>query len=286
MANPNFNPTLSSNDVWRDQDPTRCLTDDLDAIETDISALERGKAEATHTHEGYADSDHEHSLEYIAKALQCTNDDGSPKMMVYTSDNTTLTSVLENLNLGFHTLYCQGGVIDNPGGNESCRCVAHKTNSNIMWVLAFATSGSIYSNYLNGGTWRGWRVIYSANPSALWTGGYYMTSAHTIMPSKALSECQTGWLLIWSDYDSNTSTVNDEEFVTTVIYKRRPGGTTWNGQTHYFDIPRHSGASPTDVAGESRIIKQLHVYDNKLVGVDDNQYNPRNDVVLRAVYEF
>lgn len=50
MANPNFNPTLSSNDVWRDQDPTRCLTDDLDAIENDISALERGKAESNHGH--------------------------------------------------------------------------------------------------------------------------------------------------------------------------------------------------------------------------------------------
>ena len=50
MANPNFNPNISTNEVWRDLDDTRCLTDDLDAIEADIAALEIDKAAVTHTH--------------------------------------------------------------------------------------------------------------------------------------------------------------------------------------------------------------------------------------------
>lgn len=64
MANPNFNPSFSSNEVWRDMDNTRCLTDDLDTIEADIASLETAvddKADSTHTHSEYALLVHEHS---------------------------------------------------------------------------------------------------------------------------------------------------------------------------------------------------------------------------------
>lgn len=32
MSNPNFNPTLSSDEIWRGTDSNRCLSDDLDAL--------------------------------------------------------------------------------------------------------------------------------------------------------------------------------------------------------------------------------------------------------------
>lgn len=32
MSNPNFNPTLSSDEIWRGTDSSRCLTDDLDVL--------------------------------------------------------------------------------------------------------------------------------------------------------------------------------------------------------------------------------------------------------------
>ena len=65
MANPNFAPTFSTDEVYRGENLNRCLTDDLDAIEADVSALETGKAAANHTHSGYAAAEHEHS-EYAA----------------------------------------------------------------------------------------------------------------------------------------------------------------------------------------------------------------------------
>ena len=58
--NGTFNPTYSSNQIWRDEDDTRCITDDLDNIESDITALETGKADTNHTHTGYATTDHTH----------------------------------------------------------------------------------------------------------------------------------------------------------------------------------------------------------------------------------
>lgn len=54
MSNPNFSAVYSTNNIWRDTDMERCLTDDLDAIDMDIAALETGKADSNHTHNGYA----------------------------------------------------------------------------------------------------------------------------------------------------------------------------------------------------------------------------------------
>lgn len=55
--NPNFVPMYSTNNIYRDEDDTICLEDELDAIEADIL----GKANVDHTHSGYATSDHVHS---------------------------------------------------------------------------------------------------------------------------------------------------------------------------------------------------------------------------------
>ena len=64
MANPNFVPSFSTNEIFRDIDNTRCLTDDLDAIETGLS----GKADSTHTHDSYAESTHTHSASDVGAA--------------------------------------------------------------------------------------------------------------------------------------------------------------------------------------------------------------------------
>ena len=61
MANPNFDPTISTNTIWRDTNEAQCLTDDLDTIEADIADLESGKASTAHTHDGYAAADHTHT---------------------------------------------------------------------------------------------------------------------------------------------------------------------------------------------------------------------------------
>ena len=49
-----FIPTYSTDHIWRGDNMEKCLSDDLNTIETDIAALETGKAAAVHTHTGYA----------------------------------------------------------------------------------------------------------------------------------------------------------------------------------------------------------------------------------------
>lgn len=225
----------------------------------------------------------------IDKDLQFTNDDGSFKYSITKSSGKNLLDEIAGYGIGVYTIYSQTGVPGNPKTTEAWRLLVHKTGANNGWVLAFGSYDSVYVNYQDGATvgWRGWKCLVDGNPDALWIGSLYMNASHTVTPSKKLSECRTGWILQWSDYDASDSTTNDSDIVTTVIYKKGPSGANWSGQGNYFDIPRYIGSdSATDTSEEKRIIKRLYVHDNKLVGHACNILGDRTDVVLRAVYEF
>lgn len=86
MANPNFIATMSSNEIWRDLDDTRCITDDLDTIEADIAALEEDKADTDHTHSGYAPTSHTHS-DYAASTHGHSYNDLSDKPTIPSAYN-------------------------------------------------------------------------------------------------------------------------------------------------------------------------------------------------------
>lgn len=52
--NGTFDPTYSSNQIWIDTNINECLTTRLDNVNGDISSLQTGKADVSHTHEGYS----------------------------------------------------------------------------------------------------------------------------------------------------------------------------------------------------------------------------------------
>lgn len=305
MSDIAFNPVMSTNEVFRANERTRFLTTDLDTIEEDIQALETGKADSNHTHTGYAAANHTHSdyaakshthtgyaasthkhdSDYIAKALQMVGDDGDVEFTYSASANPDLLAKIAAMPVGMHTAYSQSGVTNNPKTIEAWRMLIHKTSATNIWVIAFGSSGSVFTNYKDGNGWKGWRAIYNVDSPVLWSGKLYPNANHTITPSKKLSECKTGWMLLWCDYDPDTSTVNDADFVTTMIPKCRYDGDSWNGKNFLCDVPRFYG-SATDTSLEKRITKTLAIYDNKIVGNAINSQGDRNDVVLRAIYEF
>lgn len=241
------------------------------------SALD-GKSATSHTHSADA-------IIQMADALFATNSGGGVEYSYGSGSGKNVLTEISNMPQGFHTAYAIAGTTGNPETAESYRYLIHKTSTTIGWILAFGADGSIYSNYLAGAnTYKGWKTIHDAKRKPLWTGSYYMTATHVATPSKKLSQCEHGWMLLWSDYDPDTSTVNNTDFCTTMIPNRNWAGGTWNGAAYYCDIPRYTAGTATD--SESRVIKVLNVYDNKLVGTANNSAAPRNDVVLRAVYEF
>lgn len=251
-------------------------------------------ATAGHTHSGFAASGHTHTaaaLLAMAGALFGTNEIGGAEYSYGSGATSNLLTTMAAWPQGLHTAYVIAGTNGAPPApGESWRIIAHKTSDTIGWILAFGSSGSIFANYQNTATtFRGWRAIYEAAPAPLWTGGanggYYMTEGHTITPTKKLSECRNGWILLWSDYDSGANAqANNTDFCTTIIPKRAYTGQLWNGAMWYCDVPAYAAGTATD--SENRVIKVLQVYDAKLVGTSNNAAAPRNDVVLRAVYEF
>ena len=231
MSDIAFNPVMSTNEVFRANERTRFLTTDLDTIEEDIQALETGKADFNHTHTGYAAANHTHSdyaaknhthtgyaasthkhdSDYIAKALQMVGSDGDVEFTYSASANPDLLAKIAAMPVGMHTAYSQSGVTNNPKTIEAWRMLIHKTSATNIWVIAFGSSGSVFTNYKDGNGWKGWRAIYNVGSPVLWSGKLYPNATHTGTPSKKLSECKTGWMLLWCDYDPDTSTVNDSE---------------------------------------------------------------------------
>lgn len=245
-------------------------------------------AASGHTHSGYAASSHNHNAAYIAKSLQFTNDEGTVKNSYTTAAGKNVLTEIAAYDIGVYTVYSQSGVTGNPKTTEAWRFMVHKTGTSVAWVLGFGSSGSVYSNYLDGNGWKGWKCIFDADPDPLWSGASYLSSndgtPQTVTPSKKLSECRTGWLLVWSDYDPGSGS-NDSDFCTTIIPKYTPAGGTWGGKAFYCDIPMYVGGTATDLSTETRCIKPVYVHDNRLEGSYQNTSGGRNDVVLRAIYE-
>ena len=231
--------------------------------------------------DGKSATSHNHNSAYISKDLQMTADNGDISISWSGKD---VVAQFKALASGMYTAYSPAGCTNNPNSNESFRFMIHKTGSaNYGWIMAYGAQGSVYTGYIDNGNWKGWKALFEAAPQPLWTGASYMTDVHTITPSKTLSQCRNGWLLLWSDYDPGSG-ANNTDFYASVINKRAYTGQVWNGGEWYCDVPSYSAGTATD--SEQRVIKLLKIYDSKIVGTPNNSAAPRNDVVLRAVYEW
>lgn len=231
--------------------------------------------------DGKSATSHNHNSAYISKDLQPMADNGDVSISWSGKD---VVAQFKALASGMYTVYSPAGCTNNPNSSESFRFMIHKTGSaNYGWIMAYGAQGSVYTGYIDNGNWKGWKALFEAAPQPLWTGASYMTDVHTITPSKTLSQCRNGWLLLWSDYDPGSG-ANNTDFYASVINKRAYTGQVWNGGEWYCDVPSYSAGTATD--SEQRVIKLLKIYDSKIVGTVNNSAAPRNDVVLRAVYEW
>ena len=215
------------------------------------------------------------------KAPIFTSSTGAVEYSFAAGSGVNILTQISSWDVGVHTAYAAEGLSGNPKTTQAWRFLCHKVTTTIGWVIAFGSSGDVYSNYLQD-SFKGWRRIYEVAPATLWSHvGQYMAASHTATPSKALSECANGWLLLWSDYDAGDTSQN-LDFCTTIIPKKNYAGEAWSGQKWLCTIPYASDSS----AGDKILIKTLHIHDDKIVGDALNNVSPRNDVCLRAVFEW
>jgi hypothetical protein len=218
------------------------------------------------------DNSKDTDLRSKAQMSKITNDNGGVKLSV--TDNTkNILNELLNLGPGYHTFYSVSGTVNNPNASVSIRGIFHQTAAGYGWVYAQDSNGVSYENYVNNSIWKGWK----GGQTTLYTStGIYLVAAQTVTPTKKLSECKNGWILIWSDYDPGTGS-NDYDWSTNTFIPKFMG-VTQNGQANLFAVPSTSTGTV--------ITKKAYVYDDKIVGHDDNQLNGANDVVLRYVIEW
>jgi hypothetical protein len=123
--------------------------------------------------------------------------------------------------------------------------------------------------------------VNGASENVLWNGALYMIASQTITPSKSLSECTNGWILVWSDYDVDTLTAKDYNFVYNYVPKFAYQHSGSCGT--YFMVP----TSKTNTAH-----KYLYISNTQLTGSDDNVFIDTDanidgsDAVLRYVLEW
>lgn len=119
-----------------------------------------------------------------------------------------------------------------------------------------------------------------ATQTTLWNGTpKYPIAADTITPSKPLSACRTGWILVWSDYDFGVGS-NNFDWNFTYIPKIFP---SLSSGSCLFTVANNS--SPTAVG---ITVKRLLITDSTIIGDDANNVSATNtqDVCLRYVLEY
>lgn len=111
--------------------------------------------------------------------------------------------------------------------------------------------------------------------NTLWTGALYPLSTHTIIPSKKITDCMTGWILRWQAYNQNDGSVVNSDF-------------------HYTHIPKihvlnNMGSGVRMVMGRGGvgvISKYVYIYDDRIVGYDSNNTGDNHNLVLTGVFEY
>jgi len=137
------------------------------------------------------------------------------------------------------------------------------------------------------------KPVFMGEQTELWAGSSYLEAGTSIKPTKKLSDCPNGWLLIWSDYDYGAGT-NDYDFVFSVVPK---SVTSISNGRSMFIIPNFAGDAGQ---GDQYINKIVYIYNDRLEGhLVNNQRKTasttaggwdgtvdRTDVVLRRVLPF
>ncbi|WP_238019327.1 siphovirus ReqiPepy6 Gp37-like family protein [Oceanobacillus jordanicus] len=155
------------------------------------------------------------------------------------------------------------------------------SGGNNEWVqcdgiqIVEGTSPSVYMP--EDSTWEIAKGRYNAIGRAptLWTGAIYMQGGQTATPTKPLTDCRNGWVLVWARYASGTMYRDNLSF--SHIHKSR------------LDIGGGGGINlfvGADTPGTTVNRKYIYVDNGEIRGNDTNRESPHNERVLIGIFEY
>lgn len=125
-------------------------------------------------------------------------------------------------------------------------------------TLCDKTSARIWERFYYMSAWGEWNCVYDMPGTVLWSGGYYMTSGHTISLSETVSSQPSGISLVFSEYVD--SEVKNTTFTSFFVSKKV--------------VSAHSGCGHCFQMSTSNLAyfatKYLYISDDKIVGHDNN----------------
>lgn len=115
-----------------------------------------------------------------------------------------------------------------------------------------------WERYYYTSAWGEWKCIYDFQGIVLWSGGYYMTSGHTIELAEKISAQRSGITLVFSEYADGEA--KNQSFVSYFVSKRL--------------VSNHGGCGHCFTMCTSNLnyfaTKYLYISDDKIVGHDNN----------------
>lgn len=221
-------------------------------------------------------------LQGVVDKTKVTDNTGGVKISVTGTNN--VLDAFKTAGSGYHTMYAAYNTTGVPVVG-AYRLFGHMTTANYGWLIALKSDGSMYENYLDNGTWQGWKAIYEKTPTPLYqsTAGTFPNNDVEITPNKALSDCQHGWQLVFTGYNDTESVASDQYSQVVSIPKRSYKDDNWNGETTTFQLVYGYESSSGTIQS---CIKSFNVYNDKIVSTSLNSTGTSRNIVLRAIYEY
>lgn len=116
----------------------------------------------------------------------------------------------------------------------------------------------VYERFYYTSAWGDWKKVYDMSGTVLWSGGYYMTSGHTVNLSEKVSIQPSGICLVFSEYYD--AEAKNQSFVSFFISKKLVADQA--GKGHSFMMCTSNLAYFAT--------KYLYIHDTKIVGHDNN----------------
>lgn len=126
-------------------------------------------------------------------------------------------------------------------------------------TVCHKTSPLRYERFYYGGAWGEWVCVsgFVEGGTLLWSGGYYMTAAHTAPLSDPVSAQRNGIVLVFSEYHGGLArTYHHTAFIPKTLVAKHPG------EAHCFQM-----STPNL---EYFAVKLLLIKDDEILGADSN----------------
>jgi hypothetical protein len=120
-------------------------------------------------------------------------------------------------------------------------------------------------------------------PTALWTGANTMGDGVTVTPSKKLSDCKNGWILIWCGYNTTDNIATNTRFNSVVVPKTLLASIPANYMPFYCNLA-HNVYNSGNVEYNAKMVQ---IWDDKITGFAGNTATDAGKgFCLKQVIEF